>query len=91
MSVKPPLSCCTCRASSEPHRHVGELRGARAVGARDQPREVRVPGEADVGRGVNGTSVGDAEKPVVLGVAVGLDLAQRVGDGFETAGRGLIV
>ena len=56
--------------------HVGELRGTRAVGARDQTREVRIPGEADVGRGVDGTGVGDRRQPVVLGVAVGLDLAQ---------------
>jgi len=33
---------------------------------------------------------GDGRQPVVLGVAVGLDLTQRVGDGFQAAGRGLV-
>ena len=72
------------------HRHVGELRGADTVGARDQAREVRVPGEADIGRGIDDAGVGDGRQPVVLGVAVGLDLACRVGDGFQAAGRGLV-
>jgi hypothetical protein len=30
------------------------------------------------------------QQPVVLGVAVGLDLACRVGDGFQPADRGLV-
>jgi hypothetical protein len=65
---------------------VAELRGADAVGARDQAREENVPREADVGRGVDGAGIGDAQKPVVPGVAVGLDLACRVGDGLQPAG-----
>ena len=72
------------------HRHVAVLGRAGAVGHRREPREERIVGEADIGRGVDRRRIGDAERQVVLGVAEGLDLAQGVGDRLQPAGGGLV-
>lgn len=42
---------------------------SNAVGHRGEPREVGIPGEADVGRRVDGAGVGDGGQPVVPGVS----------------------